>query len=127
MQHYILQWDGHFHISACMLSPGAGPLSSRDEAARLNRLLAPVQPITGEELRQLVLDKWGVSYDVRLQKRGSRIYLHVRSGASCGDMTVHSLWGACWAAAAAHLSMDVQAHLRHPLLSRVPAGHVAVP
>ena len=37
-----------------------------------------MQPITGEELRQLVLDKWGVSYDVRLQKRGSRIYLHVR-------------------------------------------------
>lgn len=55
----------------------SGPLSSRDEAARLNRLLAPVQPITGEELRQLVLDKWGVSYDVRLQKRGSRIYLHI--------------------------------------------------
>lgn len=27
-----------------------------------------------------MLDKWGVSYDVRLQKRGSRIYLHVRRG-----------------------------------------------
>ncbi|KAI7845516.1 hypothetical protein COHA_000939 [Chlorella ohadii] len=56
---------------------GPGPLSSRDEAERLNKLLQPTKPITGEELRQLVLDKWGVSYDVTLQRRGKNMYLHV--------------------------------------------------
>lgn len=25
----------------------------------------------------MVVDKWGVSYDVRIQKRGRRVYLHV--------------------------------------------------
>jgi hypothetical protein len=33
--------------------------------------------MTGQELRNLVMDKWGVSYDVRLQRRGPRMYLHV--------------------------------------------------
>ena len=33
--------------------------------------------ITGEELRQLIVGKWGRSYDVRLQRRGSKVYLHV--------------------------------------------------
>lgn len=33
--------------------------------------------ITGDELRQLILGKWGRSYDVRLQRRGSKVYLHV--------------------------------------------------
>lgn len=35
----------------------------------------PARPITGEELRQLVLDKWDCSYDVSLQRRGTRVYL----------------------------------------------------
>ena len=46
------------------------------DADRLNRLLQ-CPPITGPELRDLVLQKWGVSYDVRLQRRGSRMFLHV--------------------------------------------------
>ena len=33
--------------------------------------------ITGEELRQLIVSKWGRSYDVRLQRRGTKVYLHV--------------------------------------------------
>ena len=33
--------------------------------------------ITGDELRRLILSKWGRSYDVRLQRRGSKVYLHV--------------------------------------------------
>lgn len=33
--------------------------------------------IDGTELRQLLLTKWGRSYDVSIQKRGKRIYLHV--------------------------------------------------
>jgi hypothetical protein len=83
------------------------------DVERLNRMLATAPPITGEELRELVLEKWGrrwagfiterrpawlyvmsiveagqtlhltkpspdkCSYDVRLQKRGSRMYIHV--------------------------------------------------
>lgn len=38
---------------------------------------SPRAPCRGEELRQLVLDKWGVSYDVTLQRRGKNMYLHV--------------------------------------------------
>jgi hypothetical protein len=41
------------------------------------RILTNAQSITGLELRQLVFEKWGRSYDVRLQRRGRRIYLHV--------------------------------------------------
>lgn len=33
--------------------------------------------INGTELRQLLLTKWGRSYDVSIQKRGKRVYLHV--------------------------------------------------
>lgn len=33
--------------------------------------------ITGEELHQLLLDKWGKSYDVRLRRFRGRIYLQV--------------------------------------------------
>ncbi len=33
--------------------------------------------ITGAELRELIFRKWGRSYDVRLQRRGNRVYLHV--------------------------------------------------
>ncbi|PSC69784.1 DUF3067 domain-containing [Micractinium conductrix] len=56
-------------------TPDPSP-SSRDVEA-LNKLLMPAAPITGAELRELVLEKWGVSYDVRLQKRGRRVYVHV--------------------------------------------------
>ena len=28
--------------------------------------------ISGQELRQLVMEKWGRSYDIRLHKRGTR-------------------------------------------------------
>ena len=31
--------------------------------------------MTGAELRALVFDKWGCSYDVTLQRRGKRMYL----------------------------------------------------
>lgn len=51
--------------------------SEASDAQRLNRLLQGPQLITGAELRQLVLDKWGRSYDVRLQRRGQRMFLHV--------------------------------------------------
>ena len=36
-----------------------------------------VPPRRAEELRQLVVDKWGCSYDVTLQRRGKNMYLHV--------------------------------------------------
>lgn len=56
--------------------------SADDEAGqadleRLNRMLAGPQQISGTELRDLVFDKWGRNYDVRLQRRGQRMYLHV--------------------------------------------------
>jgi hypothetical protein len=50
---------------------------SEADAQRLNRLLQGPQLITGAELRQLVLDKWGRSYDVRLQRRGQRMFVHI--------------------------------------------------
>ena len=34
-------------------------------------------PMTGTELRELIFRKWGRSYDVRLQRRGTRVYMHV--------------------------------------------------
>ncbi|CAD7695745.1 unnamed protein product [Ostreobium quekettii] len=48
-----------------------------DDARRgLDRMMeAP--GISGRELRQLVYDKWGRSYDVRIHKRGPRTYLQV--------------------------------------------------
>lgn len=33
--------------------------------------------LTGAELRQLVYERWGKTFEVRLQRRGSRMYLHV--------------------------------------------------
>jgi len=45
-------------------------------ASQLNQLLVKDR-ITGEELRQLVVQKWGRSYDVRLHKRNSKMYLQV--------------------------------------------------
>ena len=50
--------------------------SSREDLAaaahNLNQLLS-ADRITGPELRQLVLRKWGRSFDVRLHKRGGRM------------------------------------------------------
>lgn len=57
--------------------PSGSGSGSGGDAERLNKLLAGPKEMSGEELRQLVMDKWGVSYDVRLQRRGSRMYLHV--------------------------------------------------
>lgn len=53
------------------------PLSSREEADKLNQLLVGPEQITGAELRSLVLDKYGVSYDMRLVRRGSRMWLEI--------------------------------------------------
>lgn len=51
---------------------------ARRHAARPTRSRpAAVLPRRAEELRQLVVDKWGVSYDVTLQRRGKNMYLHV--------------------------------------------------
>ncbi len=33
--------------------------------------------MTGPELHQLLLDKWGYSYDVQLRRRGDRVLLQV--------------------------------------------------
>ncbi|GLI60762.1 hypothetical protein VaNZ11_002993 [Volvox africanus] len=48
-------------------------------AASLNALLAKSNKpsITGKDLRELVLQKWGRSYDVRLCKLQGRMYLQV--------------------------------------------------
>lgn len=50
-----------------------------DLEARRQQLEAAAESssMTGQELRDLVLDKWGRSYDVRLQRRGSKMYVHV--------------------------------------------------
>lgn len=60
------------------IADDAGP-SSEDFAAaaqRLNALMMrPV--ISGKDLRSLVYDKWGKTYDVRLTKLQGRIYLQV--------------------------------------------------
>lgn len=45
-------------------------------AARLNSLLQASR-ITGRELRDLVVAKWGRAYEIRLHRRGSRMYLQV--------------------------------------------------
>lgn len=43
---------------------------------QLSRSLDTV-PMSGSELRELVFNKWNRSYEVRLQRRGKRMYLHV--------------------------------------------------
>lgn len=50
---------------ACVLALSANHLAA----------LPPRRPMTGAELRALVFDKWGCSYDVTLQRRGKRMYL----------------------------------------------------
>lgn len=42
---------------------------------RVALLALPPTCCSGEELRQLVVDKWGCSYDITLQRRGQRMYL----------------------------------------------------
>ncbi|GAX79106.1 hypothetical protein CEUSTIGMA_g6546.t1 [Chlamydomonas eustigma] len=46
-------------------------------AARLNNLVHTKARITGREIRELVFEKWGRSYDVRLNKQGHKMYLQV--------------------------------------------------
>lgn len=54
------------------------PDSLQQEREQLARqMAASTSGMTGAELRQLVYDKFNRSYDVRLQKRGRRMYLHV--------------------------------------------------
>ncbi|GAB4816538.1 hypothetical protein N2152v2_003584 [Parachlorella kessleri] len=69
--HADVVWQGQ--------RPGSSNPDKHLEKTRqqLNRLLGSSQSMTGTELRQLVFDKWGRSYDVRLQRRGKRMYLHV--------------------------------------------------
>lgn len=43
---------------------------------QLNKILT-APGISGTELRELVYQKWGRSYDVRIQRRGTRVYVHV--------------------------------------------------
>ena len=64
-------------------------------AARLNSLLSK-PTLSGQGLRDAVVAKWGKSFDVRLHKRGGRMYLQVglrqgQKGGSAsfsGDATV---------------------------------------
>lgn len=46
-------------------------------AQKLNRQFSR-SFLTGAQLREIVVAKWGRSYEVRLQKRGPRMYLQVR-------------------------------------------------
>jgi len=47
-----------------------------EQRQKLARLMDE-QPLSGQELRELVFNQWNRSYDVRLQRRGKRMYLHV--------------------------------------------------
>jgi len=38
---------------------------------------AEMKPITGKELQEISKEKWGCSYEMRIQKRGSKVFLHV--------------------------------------------------
>lgn len=46
---------------------------SRQQLARM----MGEEPLTGAELRRLVFEKFNRTYDVRLQRRGKRMYLHI--------------------------------------------------
>lgn len=46
-----------------------------DTRSKLNSLLC--NELTGSQLRELLMRKWGRSYDVSIQKRGTRVFLHV--------------------------------------------------
>ncbi|PNW87920.1 hypothetical protein CHLRE_01g007050v5 [Chlamydomonas reinhardtii] len=77
----------HAHVKPCQAvadQPFADDESSNTDyaavAASLNSLLAKTAPsnaISGRDLRDLVRQKWGRSYDVRLAKLQGRMYLQV--------------------------------------------------
>ncbi|GIL81001.1 hypothetical protein Vretimale_9309 [Volvox reticuliferus] len=69
-----------FSTNAVVEGPGEdGSTDYAAVAASLNALLAKSNKlsITGKDLRELVLQKWGRSYDVRLCKLQGRMYLQV--------------------------------------------------
>jgi hypothetical protein len=41
------------------------------------RMMSGPATMNGEELRDLIYQKWGRFYDARLQRRGSKMYLHI--------------------------------------------------
>ena len=45
--------------------------------------------ITGQELRELIVTKWGRSYDVRLHKRGRRCCALLERPACCRAAAIH--------------------------------------
>lgn len=68
-----------FPGGVCLARPPSDGGSEEDYAAiaeKLNRLLVH-SSITAEQLRELVYEKWGRTYEVRLRKHGSRMYLQV--------------------------------------------------
>lgn len=56
--------------------PSDDDFSLSDSRDRLEGLMS-ANTITGAELKQLVFDKWNRTYEVRLQRRGQRMYLHI--------------------------------------------------
>lgn len=64
-------------------SSGQGHHDFSQMAQQLNRLMERTAAgITGEELRQLVYGKWGRNYEMRLHKRGAKVYFQVIKGCS---------------------------------------------
>jgi hypothetical protein len=67
--------------SACVLRAAAGDSaggSVDDDRGSLARAFASgAAGITGEELKELIFDKFSRYYDVRLQRRGDKMQLHV--------------------------------------------------
>ncbi|CAL8460829.1 g360 [Coccomyxa elongata] len=60
-----------------------GPGGDSDDLSDLERTRQQLSrvfettSISGEELRELIVEKWGRSYDTRLHKRGRRMYLQI--------------------------------------------------
>lgn len=72
----IIRWI----LIASMYSTTADVEESDDDVEKQRQMLSRLawtSTMSGQELRDLVLDKWNRAYDVRLQKRGERMYLHV--------------------------------------------------
>jgi hypothetical protein len=63
------------------ISGGSEPSDLAGMAARLDALMGG-SAITGAELRDLVRTKWGRSFEIRLHRRGSKMYLQA-SGSAC--------------------------------------------
>eukprot|EP00899_Mesostigma_viride_P028630 jgi/Mesvir1/8952/Mv20919-RA.1 len=60
------------------LTPDSDGDNFEEERKRLNNLLNTEQNrLSGNELREIVLQKWGRRYEVRLAKRDSKVYLQV--------------------------------------------------